>query len=220
MRIHREGLKVIAWNIMFSVVFLFAIHLLLPGYKTLHYITYLFLLVGNIWSVSFFRVPARTVRSDDNLIYSAADGRVVAIEEVFEDEYFHDKRLQISVFMSPLNVHVNWYPVNGKIVYTKYHPGKFLVAWLPKSSILNERTSIVLERDDGKALMIRQIAGFVARRIVYTSKPGDQTRQGDEFGIIRFGSRVDFFLPTDSIVKVNIGDKVRGQQTVIATFHK
>jgi phosphatidylserine decarboxylase len=163
-------------------------------------------------------VPKREINYGDNNILASADGEVVAIEEVYEYEYFKDQRLQVSVFMSAFNVHVNWYPFDGKVLYTKYHPGKFLIAKHPKSSLHNERNSIVVEHKNGKAVLARQIAGIMARRIISYAKEGDTAKQGEEFGIIRFGSRVDFFLPIDAKVKVKMGQQVRAQKTVIAEF--
>jgi phosphatidylserine decarboxylase len=142
----------------------------------------------------------------------------VAIEEVIETEYFGDHRIQVSVFMSPNNVHINWSPVSGQIKYTKYHPGRYLVAWHPKSSSQNERSSVVVERADGIALLVRQIAGAMARRVVTYAREGNNIRQGDEIGFIKFGSRVDVFLPRDSDIKVELNDKVRGNVTVLAVL--
>ncbi len=168
--------------------------------------------------MSFFRVPKRVVNSNENHVLSSAYGTIVAIEEVDETEYFNDRRIMISVFMSPFDIHVNWYPFDGKVIYTKYHKGKFLVAYNPKSSIDNERNSLVLEKEPGKAVLIRQIAGIMARRIISYAKKGDTAVQGQEFGIIQFGSRVDFFLPIESKVNVKMGQKVKAQKTVIAYF--
>jgi len=187
-------------------------------WKILQMILYIGFFVEFAWTISFFRVPKREININENHILSSADGTVVTIEEVDETEYFNDRRIMISVFMSPFNIHVNWYPFKGKVVYTKYHKGKFLVAYNPKSSVDNERNSIVLEKEPGKAVLIRQIAGIMARRIISSSKKGDMVNQGDEFGIIRFGSRVDFFLPVDAKVNVKIGQKVQAQKTVIAYF--
>jgi phosphatidylserine decarboxylase len=168
--------------------------------------------------LQFFRNPARKVIIDDNSIVAPADGKVVVIEETVENEYFKDKRLQISIFMSPVNVHANRYPIGGIVKYAKYHPGLFLVAWHPKSSTENERTTIVVEHKNGQEVLFRQIAGALARRIVFYSKEGDQAVQGAEFGFIKFGSRVDLLLPTTVKVKVNLEQKVTGNSTVIATF--
>ena len=168
--------------------------------------------------LQFFRSPHRTIVINDNHIIAPADGKVVVIEEVTESEYFKDKRLQISIFMSPINVHINRYPISGAVKYAKYHPGLFLVAWHPKSSTDNERTTIVVKHKNGQEVLFRQIAGALARRIVYYSKEGDNALQGNEFGFIKFGSRVDILLPINVKVKVNLNQKVVGGQTVIATF--
>ena len=167
--------------------------------------------------LNFFRNPARPVPEKDNkLVYAPADGKVVAIEEVVESEYFRDRRIQISIFMSPLNVHVNRIPVSGTIVYQKYHPGKYLVAFNPKSSTENERNTVVIDQGSF-SILLRQIAGAVARRIVYYVSTGDKVEQGQEMGFIKFGSRVDTFLPLDAKINVKIGDKVKGNQTIIGS---
>jgi phosphatidylserine decarboxylase len=168
--------------------------------------------------LQFFRSPARTVIIDDNNIIAPADGKVVVIEQVTETEYFNDKRIQISIFMSPLNVHINRYPIGGIVKYVKYHPGLYLVAWHPKSSTENERTTIVVKHKNGKEVMFRQIAGAMARRIVNYAKEDAAAVQGDEFGFIKFGSRVDLLLPPSVKVKVNLEEKVKGRVTVIASF--
>lgn len=166
--------------------------------------------------LQFFRNPQRTIAAaDENLVYAPADGKIVVIEEAEEPEYFKTKRLQVSIFMSPTNVHVNRNPVSGIVKYVKYHPGKYLVAWHPKSSTENERTTVVI--DNGEAeILLRQIAGAVARRIKNYLKKGDEVLQGGEMGFIKFGSRVDLFLPLDAHIQVSIGDKVKGNVTVIA----
>ncbi|HIX54476.1 MAG TPA: phosphatidylserine decarboxylase family protein [Candidatus Sphingobacterium stercoripullorum] len=165
--------------------------------------------------LQFFRSPSRDIQRDEKTILCPADGKVVVIEETQENEYFKDKRLQVSIFMSPTNVHVNRNPISGVVNYFKYHPGKYLVAWHPKSSTDNERTSIVLKDAQGKEVLMRQIAGAMARRIVWYIKEGDRVEQGEEFGFIKFGSRVDLFLPLDSQINVNIGQKVIGGKTII-----
>lgn len=168
----------------------------------------------------FFRQPNRPVTPDENLIIAPADGRIVAIEEVFEPEYFKDKRLLVSIFMSPLNVHVNRYPVSGTVKYMKYHKGAYLVAWHPKSSELNERTTVVIENHQGE-ILLRQIAGALARRIVYYPSEGDKVIQGDDLGFIKFGSRVDLFFPLNSLdIQISLNQKVIGNQTVIAKIKK
>lgn len=218
MRIHKEGYKTIIFSLFISLSIVALISLLWPGQTLFHILFYLLIPLFNVWVISFFRVPVRKTMFSDNAVISAADGRIVAIEEVFEDEFLNARCMQVSVFMSPFNVHVNWYPVNGKVAYVKYHPGKYLVAFHPKSSQLNERSSIALQTNQGQFILMRQIAGMLARRIVYYSKQDDEVKQGQEFGIIRFGSRVDFFLPLDAHIQVKIGDKVRAKKTVLARF--
>jgi len=166
----------------------------------------------------FFRNPDRILTPDNVKIFAPADGKIVVIEEVEETEYFHDNRIQVSIFMSPLNVHVNRYPVGGEVTYTKYHPGKYLVAWHPKSSLLNERSTVVVKIPNGQEILVRQIAGAVARRIVTYSKTGEQAVQGTDMGFIKFGSRVDLFLPLDAKINVELEQISKGNQTVIATF--
>jgi len=166
-----------------------------------------------IW---FFRAPKRKVIENVNYIYAPADGKVVVIEEVVDNEYFNDKRLQVSIFMSPLNVHINWYPVSGLIKYYKYHEGKYLVAWHPKSSTENERATVVVESENKAEILIKQIAGAVARRIVAYSEENKKIKQGDQLGFIKFGSRVDLILPLNAKIKVNLNQKVIGNKTVIA----
>lgn len=213
MTIHKEGHHLLLT--LASILVLLNILLMdsLAGYYWLFLAasTILFLLV-----LQFFRHPERTVEVvDGQLVYAPADGRVVAIEETEEPEYFQDRRLQISIFMSPLNVHVNRNPVGGEVKYVRHHPGKYLVASHPKSSAENERTTIVI--DCGQAvILLRQIAGAMARRIVTYLEPGRRVEQGGELGFIKFGSRVDVFLPLDTEVLVKIDDRVKGNKTVLA----
>lgn len=166
--------------------------------------------------LQFFRNPKRLTHINDDNIVSPVDGKVVVIEEVFEDEYLKNKCLQVSIFMSPLNVHVTRYPIGGNILYSKYHPGKYLVAWHPKASEENERTTVVVETQKFGKILYRQIAGALARRIVNYAKENSAVKQGADSGFIKFGSRVDVFLPLHSKVEVNINDKVRGGETVLA----
>jgi phosphatidylserine decarboxylase len=166
--------------------------------------------------LQFFRNPKRKAKIDDNIIISPVDGKVVAIEKVYEKEYFKDERIQISIFMSPLNVHVTRYASSGKIKFSKYHPGKYLVAWHPKSSEKNERTTVVIENNIFGKILYRQIAGAVARRIVNYAKVGDEVVQGTDAGFIKFGSRVDLFLPLDSKIKVELDQIVKGAEDIIA----
>ena len=166
----------------------------------------------------FFRNPDRTVDPVDGKILCPADGKVVVVSKTIEEEYFKDERIQVSIFMNPLNVHINRYPVNGEVVYLKYHPGKYVVAWHPKSSLENERTTVVIKDYKGREILVRQIAGAVARRIVCYAKPGEKTVQGDDLGFIKFGSRVDLFLPLDTEIAVKEGDIVKGNINLIATL--
>lgn len=215
MRIHKEGF----WIILVSFIALGVLSPLsglIPMPLYLHYIIWGLLVVLFLWIVKFFLYPQRIISPDETRVLCPADGKIVAIEEVYEPEYFKDKRIQVSVFMSPNNVHVNWAPVSGTIKYMKYHPGRYLVAWHPKSSTENERTSVVIENSEGTRLLLRQIAGALARRIVCYAREGNNIRQGDEFGFIKFGSRVDIFLPVNTVIRVAIGQKVTGKQTVIA----
>jgi phosphatidylserine decarboxylase len=216
MSIHKEGYKIIAAVFLLLAVMNIIAALEWPEVELLKWL----LLIGSflffLFIVMFFRMPEREVEPDPVLVYSPADGEVVVIEETFENEYFRDNRLQISIFMSPLNMHSNKYPISGKVKYVRYHPGKKIVAWHPKSSELNERSTIVVESENGTEIMIRQIAGAVARRIVTYSKEGDIVRQGDELGFIKFGSRVDVFLPAGTLAEVPLMEQVRANRTVIA----
>lgn len=216
MKIHKEGYNSIAAASIVAVAMLISINYFFPEQTVFHYLGYSALLVCWIIVVRFFRMPARELVQDADIALCPADGTVVAIEEVFVDEFFNDKRLQVSVFMSPNNVHVNRYPVSGKIVYTNYWPGSFLVAWHPKSSTENERNTVVVEHQKYGPIMIRQIAGALARRIVCYSKPNERIVQGKELGFIKFGSRVDLYLPLDAKIKVSLEQKVKGGITAIA----
>lgn len=218
MKFHKEGIPSLLITIVVVVIINFLTHFFAPCNMIIHGLGYLLSAFLLITILQFFRHPNRSVVINDNHIIAPADGKVVVIEEVTETEYFKDKRLQVSIFMSPINVHVNRYPISGLVKYSKYHPGLFLVAWHPKSSTDNERTTIVVEHANGQAVLFRQIAGALARRIVNYSKEGDIAKQGDEFGFIKFGSRVDILLPLSVKVKVQLDQKVKGRQTVIATF--
>lgn len=220
MRLHREGTPTL---LLSTAVLCFALFALwnwpvLPN--ALNIVLSAGLLAVFAIIVWFFRVPGRVITPDDHSVVSPADGKVVAIEEVLESEYFKDKRVQVSIFMSPLNVHVNWYPIGGTTSYYKYHPGKYLVAWHPKSSTENERSTVVVKHPVHGEVLFRQIAGALARRICTYSRAGEPAAQGREFGFIKFGSRVDVLLPRTAQVQVRIGDKVTGSTSVIATFHK
>jgi len=219
MKIHKEGYKIIIIIFIALLLILLGINLAFPLQTIVHYVLYLSAIIFYFFVVRFFRVPDRRIILDENAIYAPADGEIVVIEEVMEPEYYQEGRKQISIFMSPLNVHINFYPISGVLVYKKYHPGRFLVAWHPKSSTLNERNTLVVESSvTKKSILFRQIAGFVARRIVTPVKLNDVALQGDEFGMIKFGSRVDVFVPIDAKINVSLGQKVTAKKTVIAYF--
>jgi len=218
MKFHKEGYASLILVLVFSAIITFIAHFFFPGFAIAHWFAYLVSAFLIITILQFFRSPTRTFTQGENFIISPADGKVVVIEEAEEPEYFKGKRLQVSVFMSPINVHVNRYPIAGDVVFFKYHPGKFLAAWEPKSSTDNERTTVVVKHSSGKEVLFRQIAGALARRIVWYCKEGDKASQCQEMGFIKFGSRVDLFLPLDVKVKVKIGDVVKGSQTVLAEF--
>lgn len=216
MTIHREGYTSIALCILFIFILNAIINFLLPDTLWLKWIIYFLSFILFIIILQFFRSPnIKVIRNEEHVI-CPADGKVVVIEETEETEYLKDKRIQVSVFMSPINVHVNRNPISGIVKYFKYHPGKFLVAWHPKSSTENERTTVVIENKQGVAVLFRQIAGALARRIVCYSVEGKDAQQGEEFGFIKFGSRVDVFLPLGTEIKVDIGDNVKGGITVLA----
>lgn len=214
--IHKEGKA----TILISLIVLFALNALTrwlaPELIWLQNVVLGISVILLIIVLQFFRNPAITVTTGDNLVISPADGKVVVIEEVEEPEYFKGKRLQVSVFMSPFNVHVNRNPIGGIVKYFKYHPGLYLVAWHPKSSTENERTTTVIQKKSGTEILFRQIAGALAKRIVWYVKEGDAAKQGGEMGFIKFGSRVDLFLPLDAKVKVALNQKVKGGRTIIA----
>ncbi|MEZ5046476.1 MAG: phosphatidylserine decarboxylase family protein [Chitinophagaceae bacterium] len=217
MRIHKEGW---IYCIVATILYLLFVAFLTYILGQYAWLMYPLLILGSllyVWVFWFFRIPNRTKTSNENLLIAPCDGKVVVIEEAFEPEYFKDKRLQISIFMSPLNVHVNTCPMQGNIAYTQYHKGKYLVAWHPKSSTENERSTVVIKNQKTE-ILLRQIAGAVARRIVTFVKPNDAVMQNDEFGFIKFGSRVDLFLPIGTQVNVKIGDVVQNSITPLATI--
>ncbi len=213
---HREGYKIILIATVVLGVSVLALDKLIPM-RWLYTLISSILIILYILIIQFFRNPKRNTVGDDNHIISPVDGKVVVIEEVFEKEYFKDRRLQVSVFMSPLNVHVTRYPTGGTVVFSKYHPGKYLVAWHPKSSEENERTTVVVENEVFGKVLHRQIAGAMAKRIVNYAKVGEEAIQGADSGFIKFGSRVDVFLPLDAKINVSLNQKVKGGVTVIAT---
>jgi phosphatidylserine decarboxylase len=216
MTIHKEGYTSIALCILFIFILNAVIQFYFPQAFVIKWIIYILSLALFVTILQFFRSPSITINTDDKMVLCPADGKVVVIEETVETEYFKDKRIQLSVFMSPINVHINRNPISGIVKYFKYHPGKYLVAWHPKSSTENERTTVVTENKAGIAILFRQIAGAMARRIVWYIKEDDVVKQGDQFGFIKFGSRVDVFLPLGSTIKVGLGDVVKGGQTILA----
>jgi phosphatidylserine decarboxylase len=215
-RIHREGYRIIIAIFMLLLVINVAVRLIWPALPLVHYLLMAASLVFMFFVVLFFRTPARPVEPDPLLIYAPADGKIVVMEETYEKEYFRDNRLQISIFMSPFNMHSNRYPISGTIAYTHYQPGKKFHARSPKSSVLNERSTVVVTSESGTEILIRQVAGAVARRIVTYAKKGDIVKQGDELGFIKFGSRVDVFLPVDTEVNVQMFKQVRASRTILA----
>jgi len=215
--LHKEGYKILVSTLLILLgVNLLALYLI-SDYEYIIKGLLVVSLIVYILVTQFFRNPKRKTILNENTILSSVDGKVVVIEEVEESEYFKDKRLQISVFMSPLNVHVTRYPIGGKVLFSKYHPGKYLAAWLPKSSTENERTTVVVQNTKG-TILFRQVAGAMARRIVNYAKQEDLPVQGSDSGFIKFGSRVDIYLPIGTKVNVEIDQKVRGGETVLAEF--
>jgi len=216
--IHKEGIPTIIIVSVFTFLLAFVIFYFssFPSFVKICFFLLLALFLGLV--TYFFRVPHRITAQDPNAIIAPADGTIVQILEEVETEYFNDKRIQISIFMSPLNVHVNSYPIDGEVVYVKYHPGKHLVASLPKASKDNEHNTVVQRHKNGEDILFRQIAGTVARRIVTYSKEGEYAVQGGEMGIIKFGSRVDVFLPLSAKINVKLNDKVQSKLTHLAYF--
>ncbi len=212
---HKEGHKIIA--IVFIVVI--GLFLIVDNFVSITWLNYLLtslLFVFLILILQFFRNPKRNTIINNHSVVAPVDGKVVVIEEVFEPEFFKDKRLQVSVFMSPINVHVTRHPIAGKIVYSKYHPGKYLVAWHPKASEENERTTVVVDSETYGKVLYRQVAGALAKRIVNYAVVDQYVEQGSDSGFIKFGSRVDLFLPLDTKIKVELNQKVRGGESIIA----
>ncbi len=208
MKIHKEGYKIIRNFIIISLTIL----LFFPYFHLSFILLSILLLI-----VYFFRVPNRKIKTSKNVVFAPCDGKIVQIREVEETEFFKQKKILVSIFMSPLNVHSNHYPIDGNVVYTKYHPGKFLVAWNPKSSTKNERSSVVIENTK-ISVLVRQIAGALARRIVTYSKRNEQVTSGEELGFIKFGSRVDLYLPLSTEINVKLNEKVKAKISIIAKY--
>jgi len=218
MTLHREGYKSIAIaTLLFGAINLSLFWFLGAGLLWLSVLVFIITLVLFALVVSFFRIPARKLTINGNQVIAPADGKVVVIEETVDPEYFKEKRLQVSVFMSPLNVHVNRNPISGEVVYNKYHKGKYLVTWHPKSSTENERHSVVIKKGNTE-ILVKQIAGALAKRIINYLEVGQKVEQGEEMGFIKFGSRVDMLLPVGTKINVSLNEVVKGGVTVIATF--
>ena len=216
MTIHKEGRTLLL--VLFLILFFLnsGFYYLYPQYTMISGVILFASVVFYFLILQFFRSPIFAIPKNETHVLAPADGKVVVIEETDENEYLHDRRKQISIFMSPVNVHVNRMPVSGIISYVRYHAGKYLVAWHPKSSTENERTTVAVKTSSGTEILFRQIAGALARRIKFYVNVGQQMEQGEEFGFIKFGSRVDIFLPLNAVVKVKIGDKTKGGRTIIA----
>ncbi|MBL7923619.1 MAG: phosphatidylserine decarboxylase family protein [Bacteroidia bacterium] len=217
MTIHKEGYTIIAGTIVILGLLNAVLFYNFPHQVALLAAVAFISLIFFLLILQFFRSPKRNQSIGERLVIAPCDGKVVVIEQTVETEYYKEKRLQVSIFMSPINVHINWYPISGIVKYLRYHEGKYLVAWHPKASTENERTSMVIEKG-GFSLLVRQIAGALAKRIVYYPHEGDMVKQGAELGFIKFGSRVDLYLPPDAKIKVGIGQKTKGGVTVIAEF--
>ena len=218
MKFHKEGNKIIATTIVSLAALNFIVYYFLGNLGLA--VSAIISLILLALVMQFFRVPKRTVTTSEDLVICPADGKVVVIEETEETEYLKDRRIQVSIFMSPLNVHINWFPISGFVSYFKYHAGKYLVAWHPKSSTENERTTVAVKQANGTEILFRQIAGAVARRIVCYAKKDTPVDQSTEFGFIKFGSRVDIFLPLDAEIRVNLDEMVTGSVTVLAALPK
>lgn len=216
MKIHKEGRKILLYTVLALLVLNLLLYQFNPANVTFNRFFSIISVVLFLLLLQFFRSPYRNLLLHEDLVIAPADGKVVVIEDVHEPEYFDDVRKQISIFMSPINVHITRNPVSGIVRYFKYHPGNYFVAWHPKSSTKNERTTVVVDSLAGADILFRQIAGAMARRIVWYVKEGDEVSQGEEFGFIKFGSRVDIFVPLDTEIKVQLGQKTKGGVTVIA----
>ena len=216
MSIHKEGYKILGFGFLILVLLNVVVNIVWADIELLRWAFFICSLMLYIFLLFFFRLPVRALEADPGLVYAPADGKLVVLEETFEKEYFKDTRLQVSIFMSPFNMHSNRYPVAGRVKYVSYHPGQNMVAWHPKSSELNERSTIVIETAGGTEILIRQIAGAVARRIVTYAKANQEVKQGDELGFIKFGSRVDIFLPLGTEIEIPILQQVKANKSIIA----
>lgn len=218
MKIHKEGYPLIFIFFCLLLGLAVLVDLILPPGNLFGYLFYFLCLVALVFITAFFRSPNRDFKDEEGVILCPADGKVVVIERIFDNEFLNEERIQVSIFMSPVNVHVNWYPISGKIITYKYHPGRYLVAWHPKSSDANERTTVILENEEKKRVLMRQVAGAVARRIVCYAEEEKEVKKGQEMGFIKFGSRVDLLLPKDTQILVDLNQKVKGRKTIIGRF--
>lgn len=219
MKIHKEGYSSIALSFVICCITIVIIKIIFPVHTTFHCLLYILFFLLLVEVILFFRSPQRKILINENAILCPADGKIVVIEEVDEKEFFNEKRIQVSIFMSPLNVHLNRFPISGIIKYVNYYRGKYLVAYHPKSSYENERTAVIIEDKNNKNVLIKQIAGCVARRIVCYAKAGNKAIQGEEMGFIKFGSRVDLLLPANVKLNVLLNQRVQAGITVIAFFN-
>jgi phosphatidylserine decarboxylase len=222
MKINKEGYRIIAISGAICLILWLLTYYLLSHQDKVGILVISGVILFSFWLfiIAFFREPRRVKIHDEDLVFSPCDGRVVVTEVVYEDEYLKQEMMQISIFMSVTNIHMNWLPVGGVVDYFKYHPGRFLIAWHPKSSTENERTTTVVKMNNGKSVLFRQVAGLIARRIVSYIKAGDNVKQNDVFGFIKFGSRIDVLVPKDSELLVEIGDPVKGSQTPLVRLSK
>lgn len=216
MKIHKEGKEILLWTPLLLLLIYYCMHkkVVLSCHQSIGFAVVSGALY--FWLIYFFRDPYRIIHTQDQYILGPADGKIISIQQVYEEEYLQESRIKISIFMSPFNVHVNRFPMSGRIVFFKYHPGKYLVAFHPKASTHNERTSIVIENENGQQILFRQIAGFMARRIKFYFKEGEEVQQGEKCGFIKFGSRAEVYLPLDADIQVAVGDKIKGGITVLA----
>lgn len=219
--IHKEGFLFLKYTILISLLIVF-LSLIFFFNKIFLLLLYIFIIAINLFVIFFFRNPKINLSDEENenIIFSPSDGKILNIEEFYEHEFFHKKCLKISIFLSIFDIHINRYPVSGKIIYKKYHPGKFFFAWVKKSSLINEHTTIVIKTNKGKKILLRQIAGFIARRIILYAKKEKKVKVGKELGFIKFGSRIDVFLPLGSVILVKKGEKVIGGITKLSFLSK
>ncbi|MBR5784717.1 MAG: phosphatidylserine decarboxylase family protein [Bacteroidales bacterium] len=220
MHIHREGRKLISLCFLTIAILILLVAMFVPHLTVFHYLFFAVLIICSLLVTSFFRIPNRIFTSNESEVIAPADGKIVVIEDVYEKEWLKTECRQVSIFMSPANVHVNRYPVTGKIEYVRYHKGNYFIASHPKSSVLNEHSSVGIVMENGTKIFLRQIAGAMARRIVCYAKEGEDVKQNQELGFIKFGSRVDLFIPLDAMIDVDLEDVVKGGISPIAVLNE